>query len=227
MANDSTLVPFMRALDWQTLSDAGPVGSMVLSGSTPARRPRCMGTRQRPVSVHQPSSTTLSSWRCPAPTFPTNSAPSSGRLYAFEAATGKLAWQAQGLSPITSVFYGDILGPAVSSDLVVVGVGPQLYVFSFDPSIQVVATGEASAGRRRFVINVSGAGFIPGGKVLLEISDRPSGKPYLTVGVTADDLGNFDWADDKLTLSCGTTGVVTAVDSTGVSVTAQFEVYCP
>lgn len=112
---DQTRTPFMRALDWSTLSDAWPtaVGSDGVIRYTTTKPPMYLS---REVGLSSPAVVNDVVF------VSTNKA----ALYALDVETGVCLWAAGGLP--TDEF---ALGPAISGNYVVVGAGDNLYVYSF------------------------------------------------------------------------------------------------
>ena len=112
-AIDTPTTPFVRALDWTTLNDAWPttVGG---DGVTRYTAPGPLYANPGEVGLSSPAVVN-------DVVFVSTDRPG---LYALSAATGLCLWSAGGLSP------GYILGPAVYGNMVVVGSGSSIKVYS-------------------------------------------------------------------------------------------------
>jgi len=112
-AIDTPTTPFVRALDWTTLNDAWPtaVGG---DGVTRYTAPGPLYANPGEVGLSSPAVVN-------DVVFASTDRPG---LYALSATTGLCLWSATGLSP------GYILGPAVYGNMVVVGSGNSVKVYS-------------------------------------------------------------------------------------------------
>ncbi|HEY3036495.1 MAG TPA: PQQ-binding-like beta-propeller repeat protein, partial [Streptosporangiaceae bacterium] len=112
-AIDTPTTPFVRALDWTTLNDAWPT-TVGADGVTRYTAPGPLYANPGEVGLSSPAVVN-------DVVFVSTDRPG---LYALSAATGLCLWSAGGLSP------GYILGPAVYGNMVVVGSGSSVKVYS-------------------------------------------------------------------------------------------------
>lgn len=116
-AIDTPTTPFMRALDWNTLTDAWAT-AVGADGVT------------RYVAPRPPMYTTPNECGLSSPAVANNvvfMATTRPALYALNAANGICLWSAPGLLPTPGT---NCLGPAISGNAVVIGVGSTVYIYS-------------------------------------------------------------------------------------------------
>jgi outer membrane protein assembly factor BamB len=117
---DSSVTPFVRALDWNTLDDAWPTAVNTVNGRQVVRY-----TTARPPLYTSSEAGLSSPAVCNDVVFVTTS---KTALYALDAATGTCLWSAPGMPPGGWPTY--CLGPAVSGKYVVVGAGHQVRIYA-------------------------------------------------------------------------------------------------